>query len=62
MPRKNVNTTLDEDLYKQIKILAISLDLKANDLIEEGMTHILQKYSDSNRIKNKQENCSITDF
>lgn len=62
MSRKNVNTTLDENLYKQIKILAISLDLKANDLIEEGMTYILQKYNDSSRIKNKQEIPPITDF
>lgn len=44
MTRKNVNTTLDEDLYKKIKVLAIDLDKNANDLIEEGMEYVLNKY------------------
>lgn len=47
MARKNINTTLDEDLYKKIKVLAIKLDKNANDLLEEGMEYILDKYKDN---------------
>lgn len=45
MARKNINTTLDEDLYKSIRILALQKGKNANDLIEEGMKYILEKYS-----------------
>uniref|UniRef100_UPI001FDF316D ribbon-helix-helix domain-containing protein n=1 Tax=Clostridiisalibacter paucivorans TaxID=408753 RepID=UPI001FDF316D len=48
MPRKNINTTLDEDLYTEIKILAIKLKTNANDLIEEGMKHVIEKYEEQN--------------
>lgn len=44
MVRKNTNTTLDEDLYKKIQILAIQINKNANDLLEEGMLLVLQKY------------------
>ena len=37
MARKNINTTLDEELYKSIRILALQKGVNANDLIEEGM-------------------------
>lgn len=46
MARKSVNTTLDEDLYTEIKILAIRKKINANDLIEEAMRYILKKYED----------------
>lgn len=47
-----VNTTLDKDLYKAIQILALhksnednrNAKVYANDLIEEGMKFILDKY------------------
>lgn len=45
MARKNINTTLDEELYTEIKILAIRLKTSANVLIEEGMQYVLDKYS-----------------
>lgn len=44
MARKNINTTLDEDLYTELKILAIKLKTNANDLIEEGMKYVIEKY------------------
>ncbi|MVX63648.1 hypothetical protein GKZ28_08060 [Clostridium chromiireducens] len=47
MKRKNINTTLDQDLYKQIKLLAVKRDVKANDLIEEGMKYVLSKYKEN---------------
>jgi hypothetical protein len=42
--RKNVNTTLSKSLYEEIKYLAKKLDKPANELIEEGMVHILNQY------------------
>ncbi|GGB52585.1 hypothetical protein [Fictibacillus barbaricus] len=42
--RKNVNTTLSKSLYEEIKFLAKKLDKPANELIEEGMVHILNQY------------------
>ena len=47
MARKNIATTLEEELYKKIKVLAIKLDKNANDLLEEGMEYILDKYKDN---------------
>lgn len=45
--RKNVNTTLSQSLYKEIKLLAKRLDRPANELIEEGMIHVLNQYKKS---------------
>jgi hypothetical protein len=42
--RKNVNTTLSHSLYQELKLLAKKLDRPANELIEEGMIHILNTY------------------
>ena len=41
--RKNINTTLDEELYKNIRILALQKGVNANDLIEEGMKLIIDR-------------------
>ena len=38
------NTTLDIDLLREIKILAARLDLRQNDLIEEAIRDIIEKY------------------
>lgn len=51
--RKSVNTTLDSDLYKAMRILALQLDLNANDLIEEGMRMVIQKYNYNYEIKDE---------
>jgi hypothetical protein len=50
MTRKSINTTLDIDLYSKIQILALKVSaekqtkINANDLIEEGMKLIIDKY------------------
>ena len=44
MEKKKFTTTLDENLIKEIKKLAIELDLSANILIEEGIQLVLKKY------------------
>ena len=35
--RSQVTTTLDKDLYRDIKYLAVVLGVNSNDLIERGM-------------------------
>ena len=42
--RKMYNTTLDVDLLREIKILAAQLDLRQNDLIEEAIRNLIEKY------------------
>ena len=44
MDRKNYNTTLRIDLIKCIKILAAEQDKKVNDLLEEAMQDLIEKY------------------
>lgn len=38
------NTTLDADLIREIKILAAQLDKRQNDLLEEAIEDLLEKY------------------
>ena len=49
MSRKAVNTTLNEKLYKQIRVLALKKDCNANDLMEEGMKIVLDKYKNQKK-------------
>ena len=42
--RKMYNTTLDVDLLREIKILAAQLDLCQNDLLEEAIRDLIEKY------------------
>ena len=44
MKRKQFTTTIQVDLLKAIKKLAIDLDLSVNDLLEEAIREILKKY------------------
>ena len=47
--RKSINTTIDEELYFKIQMLATKLTFErkkkvcANDLIEEGMQYIIDR-------------------
>jgi hypothetical protein len=42
--RKMYNTTLNVDLLREIKILAAQLDLRQNDLLEEAIRDLVEKY------------------
>jgi predicted transcriptional regulator len=42
--RRMYNTTLDADLIREIKILAAQLDKRQNDLLEEAIEDLLEKY------------------
>lgn len=44
--RKTYNTTLRTDLIKSLKILSAETDKRQNDLIEEAISDLLQKYTD----------------
>jgi len=44
MKRKQFTTTIKEDALKEIKKLAIDLDLSVNDLLEEAIEWLLKKY------------------
>ena len=42
--RKMYNTTLDADILREIKILAAQLEMRQNDLIEEAIRDLIEKY------------------
>ena len=44
MPRKNMTTSIDNDLQKEAKKLAIDLERPFNELIEEALRDLLKKY------------------
>jgi hypothetical protein len=50
--KKKFTTTLDEELIKEIKKLAIDLDCPANELIEEGIHLFLKKHRRNTSRKN----------
>ncbi len=42
--RKTHNTTLRTDLIRELKILSAETDKRQNDLLEEAIEDLLQKY------------------
>jgi predicted transcriptional regulator len=44
MARKPLSTKIENELQKEIKKLAIDLERPLNDLLEEAIQDILQKY------------------
>ena len=48
--RKMYNTTLDSDLIKEIRILAAQLEKRQNDLLEEAIQDLLEKYNNKETI------------
>jgi len=44
MTRKNLSTRIENDLQKSIKKLAIDLEKPLNDLLEEAIKDLLNKY------------------
>jgi metal-responsive CopG/Arc/MetJ family transcriptional regulator len=42
--RKHFTTSLDPNLLKEIKKLAIDLDCSVNELLEEAIKHLLEKH------------------
>lgn len=50
MSKKVITTTVNEDLYKQARLLAVLKGINVNELIEEGLIYVL------NKNKNEKEN------
>ena len=44
MARKPLSTKIENDLQKEVKKLAIDLERPLNDLLEEAMRDLLNKY------------------
>jgi len=44
MPRKHITTSIDLDLQKEIKKLAIDLERPLNDILEEAIQDFLKKH------------------
>jgi hypothetical protein len=42
--RRNYNTTLKIELMKELKILAVGEEKRVNDLMEEAIQDLLEKY------------------
>jgi len=57
MPKSNrkrrLNTTIDDDLLKQFKILAVQEDKRLNQLLEESIRDVLAKYESKPSRKTK---------
>lgn len=43
--RKSYNTTLRIDLIKKLRVLAAQTDKQQNDLLEEAIVDLLEKYT-----------------
>ena len=49
MTRKNMTTSIEKDLQKEIKKLAIDLERPFNDIIEEALRDLLKKYENQSK-------------
>ena len=49
MARKNMTTSIDNDLQKEIKKLAIDRERPFNDIIEEALRDLLKKYENKSK-------------
>jgi predicted transcriptional regulator len=49
MARKNMTTSIDNDLQKKAKKLAIDLERPFNDIIEEALRDLLKKYENKSK-------------
>ena len=47
--RKIYNTTLDTDLIREIRILAAQLGKRQNDVLEEAIQDLLEKYKSQDK-------------
>lgn len=46
MARKNISIYGENELYKQVQHIAIELEKTINELMEEGMQMVIDKYAD----------------
>lgn len=53
MARKTMTTSIENELQKEVKKLAIDLERPFNDLIEEAFRDLLIKYNKSSDLKKR---------
>ena len=53
MPKILYNTRVEKELVKEFKILAIKLEKRQNDLLEEAIRDLLKKYENPPQTKPK---------
>jgi hypothetical protein len=53
--RKMYNTTLDTQLIREIKVLAARLDKRQNDILEEAIQDLLEKYRSQDSLDGSNE-------
>jgi hypothetical protein len=53
--KKRLNTTIDDDLLKQFKILAVQEDKRLNQLLEESIRDVLAKYESKPSMPTKSQ-------
>ena len=53
MPKILYNTRVEKELVKEFKILAIKLEKRQNDLMEEAIQDLLKKYDNNPPEKSK---------
>ena len=58
MARKNLSTKIENDLQKEVKKLAIDLERPFNDLLEEAIRDILEKYGVEG-LQERMQNASV---
>ena len=58
MARKNLTTSIENDLQKEIKKLAIDQERPFNNLIEEALRDLLKKYEDKPQIVSSNGDCN----
>ena len=51
MARKNITTSIETDLIKRIKYLAVDTEKPLNELFEEAIQDLLKKYEEENKSK-----------
>ena len=44
MARKNITSSIENDLIKKLKHLAVDTEKALNDLLEEAISDLLEKY------------------
>ena len=53
MPRKNITSSLENELVKKLKHLAVDTDRALNDLLEEAIVDLIEKYENNGNGKGR---------
>ena len=54
MARKNVTTSINADLAKKLRFLAVELEKPLNELFEEAIQDLLNKYENKGKVSHEK--------